>query len=143
MGIEYMRSPKFMQADGGWDRVVWMPEEIRDRIKEYLPPEIIPKIATENDVTTLDELKAWLKEKNHPIIERWTEEPEVEEPAPAQAAQQVAQPQMPMTGFTVPTLELPASALPIQGLPQGVSFKIILKNAKIKAERLIIRAEKE
>ena len=143
LGIEYMRSPKFMQADGGWDRVVWMPEEIRDRIKEYMPEEILPKIATEKDVTTLDELKDWLKDKNHPITERWTEEPEVEEPAPMQAVQQLAQPQMPMTGYTIPSLELPASALPIQGLPQGVAFKIILKNAKINAEKLIIRAEKE
>jgi acetyl-CoA decarbonylase/synthase complex subunit beta len=143
LGIEYMRSPKFMQADGGWDRVVWMPEDIRDRIKEYLPEEIIPKIATEADVSTLDELKDWLKTKTHPITERWTEEPEVEASAPVQATQQMAQPQMPMTGFTVPSLELPAGALPIQGLPQGVAFKIILKNAKIKAERLIIKAEKE
>jgi acetyl-CoA decarbonylase/synthase complex subunit beta len=143
LGIEYMRSPKFMQADGGWDRVVWMPEEIRDRIKEYMPEEIIPKIATENDVSTLDELNAWLKEKNHPITENWTEEPEAAEAAPVPAAQQVAQPQMPMTGLTVPSLELLASALPIQGLPQGVAFKIILKNAKIKAEKLIIKAEKE
>ena len=143
LGIEYMRSPKFMQADGGWDRIVWMPEDIRDRIKEYMPEEIIPKIATEADTSTLDELKEWLKAKNHPIVERWTEEPEAAEPAPVPATQQMAQPQMPMTGFTVPSLELPAGALPIQGLPQGVAFKIILKNAKIKAEKLIIKAEKE
>jgi CO dehydrogenase/acetyl-CoA synthase beta subunit len=48
-----------------------------------------------------------------------------------------------MTGFTVPSIELPANALPIQGLPQGVSIKIILKNAKIRAEKVIIRAQKE
>jgi acetyl-CoA decarbonylase/synthase complex subunit beta len=143
LGIEYMRSPKFMQADGGWDRVVWMPKDILERIKEYIPEDILPKIATEDDVSTLDELKEWLKAKNHPITERWTEETVKAEPAPVPVAQPVTQPQIPMTGLTVPTLELPASALPIQGLPQGVAFKIILKNAKIKAEKLIIRAEKE
>jgi len=142
LGIEYMRSPKFMQADGGWDRFVWMPVDIRDRIVDYMPENIVPKIATEGDVSTLDELKTWLKDKEHPIVERWVEEP-VAEPEQAQVPQQMAQPQMPMTGFTVPSLEIPASALPIQGLPQGVAFKIILKNAKIKAEKLIIKAEKE
>ncbi len=142
LGIEYMRSPKFMQADGGWDRFVWMPVDIRDRIVDYMPEDIVPKIATEGDVSTLDELKTWLKDKEHPIVERWVEEP-VAEPEQAQVPQQMAQPQMPMTGFTVPSLEIPASALPIQGLPQGVAFKIILKNAKIKAEKLIIKAEKE
>jgi acetyl-CoA decarbonylase/synthase, CODH/ACS complex subunit beta len=142
LGIEYMRSPKFMQADGGWDRFVWMPVDIRDRIVEYMPEDIVPKIATEGDVSTLDDLKTWLKDKEHPIVERWVEEAAAE-PEPAQVPQQYAQPQMPMTGFTVPSLELPAGALPIQGLPQGVAFKIILKNAKIRAERLIIKAEKE
>ena len=142
LGIEYMRSPKFMQADGGWDRFVWMPVDIRDRIVDYMPENIVPKIATEGDVSTLDELKTWLKDKEHPIVERWVEEP-VAEPEQAQVPQQMAQPLMPMTGFTVPSLEIPASALPIQGLPQGVAFKIILKNAKIKAEKLIIKAEKE
>jgi acetyl-CoA decarbonylase/synthase complex subunit beta len=143
LSIEYMRSPKFMQADGGWDRVVWMPDDIKDRIKEFIPEEIVPKIATENDVTSLDELKDWLRDKNHPIVERWVEEPEVEAPKQEQVPQRAVQPQIPITGFNVPALELPASALPIQGLPAGVNIKIILKNAKIKAEKLIIRVEKE
>ena len=123
--------------------MVWMPEDIRERIKEYMPEDILPKIATETDVSTLEELKEWLKAKNHPITERWTEEPQPEQPKQVQISQPMSPQQMPTTGFTVPSLELPASALPIQGLPQGVAFKIILKNAKIKAEKLIIRSEKE
>ena len=147
LSIEYMRSPKFLQADGGWDRVVWMPEDIRERIKEYMPPEITSKIATENDVSSLDELKDWLKSNGHPIVERWTEEPVKEdskETLQESTVQQTAiPPMMPTTGFTVPTLELPASALPIQGLPQGINIKLILKNAKIKADKLIIKVDKE
>jgi CO dehydrogenase/acetyl-CoA synthase beta subunit len=38
---------------------------------------------------------------------------------------------------------LPAESVPIPGLPAGVGLKIILKNAKIKAEKVIIRAVKE
>lgn len=140
LSIEYMRSPKFMIADGGWNRVVWMPDDIRERIKEYMPPEIIPKIATEKDVSNMDELKAFLIEKDHPIIHTWKEEPKKD--ALQQEPQQTP-PQMPLTGFTIPSLELPASALPIQGLPAGLNIKIILKNVKIRAEKVIIRAEKE
>jgi len=120
-----------------------MPKDIMDRIKEYMPPEIVPKIATEESVQDMDGLKKWLKEKGHPIVGTW--KAEAEKPTPA-AAPQPAQQQAPMTGFTVPTLELPASALPmsaLQGLPPGMSIKIILKNAKIRAERVIIRAVKE
>ncbi len=141
LSIEYMRSPKFMQADRGWDRVVWMPEDIIERIKDFMPPEIIPKIATEKTVSSLDELKTWLRDKKHPIVDTWKPEEE-KKPKPA-AQQQVMQQQMPMAGFTVPSLELPASMVPMAGLPQGVNLKVILKNVKIKAEKVIIRAEKE
>jgi acetyl-CoA decarbonylase/synthase complex subunit beta len=44
--------------------------------------------------------------------------------------------------ITVPTLELPASAIPIQGIPAGMGFRIILKNVKIRAEKMIIKADK-
>jgi len=142
LGIEYMRSPKFLQADGGWNRVVWLPEEIRDRIKEFMPEDIAPKIATEKDVETLDQLKDWLKEKGHPIVDTWKEEEPAAKAAPAVAPQQqmTYQQQMPAT-FTMPTMELPAGAVP--GLPSGMKVRIILKNAKIKAEKAIIKVDKE
>ena len=143
LSIEYMRSPRFMQADGGWDRVVWMPEDIMNRIKEFMPPEIVPKIATEKTVSSLDELKTWLKEKRHPIVDTWKPEKEKKPALVSQPQQHTMQQQMPMAGFTVPSMELPASMVPMAGLPQGVNIKIILKNVKIKAERVIIRAEKE
>ena len=75
LSIEYMRSPKFMQADGGWDRVVWMPDDILVRIKEFIPEEIMPKIATEHRVQDLDKLKQSKKAQGHPITERKQEIP--------------------------------------------------------------------
>ncbi len=126
LSIEYMRSPKFMVADGGWDRVVWMPMEIKERIKEFMPPEIVPKIATEDEVSSVDELKTFLKAQGHPIVEKWTE-------APAEDLSEI----------TVPTLEMPAGAIPIQGMPAGMGFTIILKNAKIKAEKMIIKVDRK
>jgi len=129
LSIEYMRSPKFLQADGGWNRVIWIPAEVKARIKDFMPPEMVDKIATETDVSNLDELRAFLKEKGHPIVERWAE---------ALAAEEVEAPAV----VTAPTLELAPGAIPIQGLPAGMGFRIILKNAKIKAEKMIIKLEK-
>lgn len=128
LSIEYMRSSRFLQADGGWNRVVWMPSEVRERIKEFLPQEILPKIPTENDVKNVDELKEFLKQKDHPIVKTWVEAPAVE----GRKGEEI----------TVPTLEMPGEMMPIQGIPSGFGFKIILKNAKIKAEKMIIKAEK-
>jgi acetyl-CoA decarbonylase/synthase complex subunit beta len=128
LSIEYMRSPKFLDADGGWGKVVWMPQEIKERIQDFMPPEIVPLVPTESDVSDLEGLKTWLIEKGHPIVESWSDEAEVQ---PQDSGE-----------ISVPTLEMPASAIPIQGIPSGMGFTIILKNAKIKAEKMIIKADK-
>ena len=123
ISIEYMRSPKFMQADGGWDRVVWMPQSVKDRVKEFMPKEAVENVATENDAKTVDELKEFLKQKNHPVVKRWKAEAEE---APAVEAEEATE-----TAFPVSTATVSAGG-----------FKIIFKNAKIHAEKVIIKREK-
>jgi acetyl-CoA decarbonylase/synthase complex subunit beta len=44
ISIEYLRSSKFLQADGGWSRVVWMPSSIKERVKTFIPTELVEKI---------------------------------------------------------------------------------------------------
>jgi acetyl-CoA decarbonylase/synthase complex subunit beta len=128
VSIEYMRSPKFLQADGGWNRVVWMPEEVKERVKNFIPAELVNKIATEENAKTIDELKVFLKERDHPIVAKWKAEPEpVEEATPTEVREEA---QMPV---------ITASTLPIT----AGGFKIILKDAKIYAKRVIIRSMKE
>ncbi|NVM01274.1 MAG: acetyl-CoA decarbonylase/synthase complex subunit beta, partial [Candidatus Helarchaeota archaeon] len=74
MAIGHMHSPKFLQADGGWDRIVWMPSHIKDRIKDDIPIELANKIATESDATNIIELKDFLILNTHPIVKKWTED---------------------------------------------------------------------
>jgi len=131
LSVEYMRSPKFLQFDGGWDRVVWMPNEVKERVKNFIPAELADKVATEQNAKTLDELKTFLKEHNHPVVERWKEEEAVvavEEAAQAETREEA--PLMPVA--TASTLPLTAGG-----------FKIILKDAKIYAKKVIIRSMKE
>ncbi len=117
LSIEYMRSRKFLQADGGWKRVVWLPSELKERVKDAIPQELYDKIATEKDVSNVEELREFLKERGHPVVERWKEIEVVEE---AKAPEEVMAPE-----------ELAALA----GLP------IMLKNVKIYAKKLIIRGK--
>ena len=117
-----MRSPKFLQVDGGWDRIVWMPSSVKERVKDFISEDVVDKIATETDVSTIDELKGFLEKTAHPVVERWKAipvevAPEVEE-VEAEAA-----------------LEVPVSGVPIA----AGGFKIILKDAKIHAKKVIIR----
>jgi acetyl-CoA decarbonylase/synthase complex subunit beta len=126
LSIEYMRSPKFLQADGGWKRVVWMPKEVKERLKNFVAAEVLDAVATEQEAKTVDELMAFLKEVNHPVVGRWKEEAVAVE-VPAETSEEAQM--VPVA--TAPTLPITAGG-----------FKIILKDAKIYAKRVIIRSEK-
>ena len=74
MSIEYMRSKKFFAADGGWNRIVWIPKEVKEKVKDFIPADVVDKVATEEDAKNIDELKAFLKAKNHPVVAKWEAE---------------------------------------------------------------------
>jgi len=116
ISIEYMRSSMFMHADGGYDRVVWMPQETKERLKEFIPAAVYPAIATEKDVRTLPELESFLTTHNHPVVGRWKSAKEA-------AGNTAALPQV-----------FSAGDIPIT----TGGYRIILKNAKITAEKVII-----
>jgi acetyl-CoA decarbonylase/synthase complex subunit beta len=131
LSLEYMRSPKFLQADGAYNRVVWMPQNIKESLKEFIPSELYDKIPTEENTSKVGDIKKFLSEKNHPILERINnlsqdedldEEDTVEEQVPEN------------TENFVPVLSSPELSVPASG---GV--KIVFKNAKIYAEKVIIK----
>jgi len=128
ISIEYMRSPKFLQADGGYERVVWMPREVKERVKDFIPKELVDKIATEEDAKTIEELKAFLKEKEHPVVKRWKEEEVVAAPIEEEVA---------VEGFA----EVPVATAATLPITAG-GYRIILKDAKITAKRAIIFRKK-
>ncbi|MDI9646182.1 MAG: CO dehydrogenase/CO-methylating acetyl-CoA synthase complex subunit beta [Archaeoglobales archaeon] len=163
VGMAYFRSKKFIQADGGWYRTVWMPKALKEKLEKYIPADIKDKIATEEQARTLDELKEFLKKVDHPVVKGvvrpvdgkkitngWVEEvAEVakEEEKPAEAApattHAVTQPaQQAVQQFSMPLVQLPQLQLPAaSSAPAGI--KIIIKDAKITIDKVIVRkAEK-
>jgi acetyl-CoA decarbonylase/synthase complex subunit beta len=129
LSIEYMRSPKFLEADGGWNRIVWLPKEVKERVKDFIPKEVIDKIATEENAQDIDSLKTFLKEKNHPVVTKWKDEiVEVEQETKVEYAEE---------GLPIPVMS--ASTLPMM----AGGFKIILKDAKIYANKVIIKTIKD
>ncbi|MBS1263631.1 MAG: Acetyl-CoA decarbonylase/synthase complex subunit beta 2 [Methanonatronarchaeales archaeon] len=73
IAVEYLRSPKFLEADGGMERVVWMPEHIKERISDAIPGELVDKIVTEETTIDVAELREELESRGHPVSERWFE----------------------------------------------------------------------
>lgn len=76
VGKFYLTSPKFISADGGFKRVVWMSRVLKDSMDAELQAvceregdaELLVRIADERNVTTVDELLAWMEEHNHPAL---------------------------------------------------------------------------
>jgi acetyl-CoA decarbonylase/synthase complex subunit beta len=75
LALEYLRSAKFLQADGGMRRCVWMPKEIKERYKDAIPEDVYDKIATEEDAKNVDELIAFLDKVGHPWVKGEVELP--------------------------------------------------------------------
>lgn len=132
LSLEYMRSPKFLQADGGYERIIWMPKEIKDSLTEFIPEELIEKIPTEEDAGSIKEIRKFLRENEHPIMERLKQaKEEVEE---FETVEEVSEgPEM----MGAPMAQV--AYAPELSMPAGGGVKIILKNAKIYAEKVIIK----
>jgi len=77
VGKFYLISPKFISADGGFKRVVWMSKNLKDSMAAEFQvaaeregmPDFIDRIADGSAVTTVEELEIWVKEKAHPALD--------------------------------------------------------------------------
>ncbi len=76
IGRLYIVSKKFIAAEGGLKRIVWMTKElkealadkIKERSKESGAPDLINKIADETRATTTEELLPYLEKVSHPAL---------------------------------------------------------------------------
>jgi acetyl-CoA synthase len=76
VGRLYLSSPKFLSADGGIKRLVWMPKALKEGIRERFQkeaekigePDLLDKIATEENAMTEEEVAEYLAEVNHPAL---------------------------------------------------------------------------
>ena len=76
VGKIYLTSKKFISADGGLRRVVWMPKELKEQLAEKLAkrcqeigePDLISKIADETQAVTAEELVPFLEKVGHPAL---------------------------------------------------------------------------
>lgn len=75
VGKLYIISKKFIAAEGGLKRLVWMPKELKEllgdklkkRCAEIGEPDLLEKIADETIATTSDALAAYLEKVKHPV----------------------------------------------------------------------------
>jgi len=76
VGRLYIVSKKFISAEGGLKRLVWMPKELKEALSDRLKkrgeelgiPDLVDKIADETITTTTEELLPFLEKVKHPVL---------------------------------------------------------------------------
>ena len=76
VGRLYLISKKFISAEGGLKRLVWMTKELKEALadklkergKELGDPNLINKIADETNATSMEELLPYLEKVEHPAL---------------------------------------------------------------------------
>jgi acetyl-CoA synthase len=76
IGKYFLTSKKFLTADGGFKRIVWLTTSIKEQFKEELQkraeeigePDFMDKVADETVATDGEQLVAFLTEKGHPAL---------------------------------------------------------------------------
>ena len=77
-GRHFISSKKFMKAEGGIERIVWMPKELKDDVaaklnksaKElYGIDNFTDMVCDESIATESEAVLAFLTEKNHPALQ--------------------------------------------------------------------------
>ena len=76
-GRHFISSKKFIAAEGGIERIVWMPKELKDDVADRLNKTAMELYGIENFVDYIadetitadpEELLNWLTERNHPVL---------------------------------------------------------------------------
>ena len=76
VGRRYLTSKKFISADGGFLRIVWMPKDLKAAMRDDLTKraqeegvqDFVDKIADETVARTPEELAEWLVKVSHPAV---------------------------------------------------------------------------
>jgi acetyl-CoA synthase len=90
IGKAYISSRKFISAEGGHKRIVWMPKELKETLKEELAhigeqigiENFADMIADETVGSDTASIRAFMEKVNHPALTMW----EITQPSPEAAA---------------------------------------------------------
>ncbi len=121
VGKYYLLSPKFISADGGFKRVVWMSKNLKDSMNAEFRvvsaregiPDMLDRIADGNNVTTVEELVAWVNEKQHPVLGMGSMVPSSTGPARQKMEEKVEEKVEVKTAEIKPVVEVAAPAAPV------------------------------
>jgi CO dehydrogenase/CO-methylating acetyl-CoA synthase complex beta subunit/CO dehydrogenase/acetyl-CoA synthase delta subunit len=148
-GKIFLTSRKFLFADGGPQRLIWMPKELKELLADDLTkrfddlglPGFLDKIADETIATDPEEIRAFMEKVDHPTLQMeemtvHAQQAEETTPAAAAAAATAAQPPAatPATASTTTVSTKPATAEDAEMTPDQVAQLKAEVTAEIREE---------
>ncbi|MFB3818784.1 MAG: acetyl-CoA decarbonylase/synthase complex subunit delta, partial [Candidatus Methylomirabilales bacterium] len=123
IGKAYVTSRKFISAEGGHARIVWMPRELKEFLREDLVaigrrlglPGFVDMIADEAVGTDVAAVRAHLERAGHPALAMWDITAPSPEAAAADAARRAAKPEP----AAAPAAAMPPAAAPAPPSEEG------------------------
>jgi acetyl-CoA synthase len=117
IGKVYISSRKFISAEGGHKRIVWMPAELKRTLKEELVhigeqigiEKFTDLIADENVGTDIESIRAFMNRVGHPALSMW----DITQPSPEAAEVDALRGVQPATSVSPAAVaEMPVAAAP-------------------------------
>ncbi|MCU0608723.1 MAG: acetyl-CoA decarbonylase/synthase complex subunit alpha/beta [Chitinispirillaceae bacterium] len=140
-GKVFLTSRKFIAAEGGIKRLVWMPKQLKEQLLEDLKlaveyagvPDMLDKIADETVSIAVPEIRTFLEKQKHPALDMW----DITAPNPAVKAAAAGTP--PVARENAQTVLAPAAKTPaIPAADASDEAKLAFVNALIAQQRVLI-----
>jgi len=125
-GKVFLTSRKFLYADGGIRRLVWMTKELKEllaadlkkRCSEQGAPDLLEKVADETIATDASTLRGYLEKVGHPALTM----PDMSLHVESQSQQQPAPPEAPAATVADLTAPLPEAVVPANGAKPAITL---------------------
>ena len=141
VGKAYVTSRKFISAEGGHRRIVWMPKELKEFLREDLDKigqtfgieSFTDLIADESHGTDAASVQAYMQQVKHPALTMW----DITTPSAEAAAVDAARagsilPSASGSTASAPAKTAPAAGVPQAGPPPGAKLNIAASAAQTK-----------
>jgi acetyl-CoA synthase len=136
VGKVFLSSRKFLSAEGGFKRIVWMPKELKDQLHDDLTRRFGENgmdnweelVADETIATTADEVRAHMEKMSHPALSlddmtNYVQAADDEAAAPVAPVAE-AQAETKAEAAAVQTTEAPVAAVDIEAIKEKLAAEI-------------------
>lgn len=142
IGKVFLTSRKFLAAEGGFGRLVWMPKELKEQLQDELETCLeaqgltgfLEQIADETIATDPNEIRAFMERVNHPALKLPDMADFAESETPTGPAEGFAKSEIPVKEAEISVVEEKTAAAPAESFAAPSAAGVDTKSSQITPE---------